>query len=338
MLSAMSDVELADVLHHAESAHEGIGGSKLSIRVGGTQVFVKLIRLTDPERDAGPACTRNLFDLPTSYQYGVGAGSTGFNVWREVAAHEIARDWVLDGACPSFPLLYHWRVLPRRGTTPATADVDRAVRFWGNSAAVETRLRALEDSTTVIALFLEHVPFVLRDWLTDQLANSTARSLGRIALVEQELFGAVDHLRSQGFIHFDAHFDNVLTDGHHVYLSDFGLVTARRFQLSSVEQHFVQLAADHDLAYCAAALVNAVVSTVADIATPRARNDYVRHCAESGEASALGRFADMVVRYAPAASVMNDFYWQLFDANFSAPFPAADVATALNKATLVTGC
>jgi hypothetical protein len=329
----MSDVELADVLRHAGSGYEGIGGSKLSIRVGGTPVFVKLIRLTDPERDAGPACTRNLFDLPTYYQYGV--GSTGFNVWREVAAHELASAWVLDGACPNFPLLYHWRVLPRRGPTTATADIDQAVRFWGNSAAVQTRLRALEDSTAVIALFLEHVPFVLRDWLTDQLANSTSRSLSRIALVEQELFGAVDHLRSQGFIHFDAHFDNVLTDGHHVYVSDFGLVTARRFQLSSVEQHFVQLATDHDLAYCAAALVNAIVSTVADVATPRTRNDYVRRCAESGKAAALGRFGDMVVRYAPAASIMNDFYWQLFDANFSAPFPAADVATALKAADLL---
>jgi hypothetical protein len=124
VLSAMSDIELAARL--AGSGHdgiEGIGGSKLSLWVGDTQVFVKLIRLTDLERDAGPACTSNVFDLPSWYQYGVGPGSTGFNAWREVAAHEIARDWVLNAACPSFPILYHWRVLPRPDTTTSAPAI-----------------------------------------------------------------------------------------------------------------------------------------------------------------------------------------------------------------------
>jgi hypothetical protein len=336
-LASMSDAELTTVLRrHAASSAEGIGGSKRSIRVGDCQVFVKLIRLTDVEREAGPASTANLFDLPAWYQYGVGPGSTGFNVWREVAGHEIARDWVLDGVCSNFPLLYHWRVLPRCGTAPDTTDIERVVEFWGNSTAVEGRLRALANSTAVVALFLEHIPFVLRDWLNHQLASSAAGVTG-IGLVERELLGAVAHLRSQGLTHFDAHFVNALTDGQHIYLSDFGLLTARRFELSRAEHRFAQLTADHDLAYCATALVNAIVSIRAGVREPRARNSYIRRCAESGRAAGLGPFAATVVRYAPVASVMNDFYWQLYDAKLRTPFPTATVSRTLEGAGLLGG-
>ena len=46
-------------------------------------------------------------------------------------------NWVLAGRSASFPLLYHWRVLP--GAAPLTqehADVERVVEYWGGSAAV----------------------------------------------------------------------------------------------------------------------------------------------------------------------------------------------------------
>jgi hypothetical protein len=337
-LAAMSDAELSTVLsQHVANGAAGIGGSKLSIEVADWQVFVKLIPLTDLEQEAGPASTGNLFDLPTWYQYGVGPGSTGFNVWREVATHEIASDWVLDRACSNFPLLYHWRVLPHWGATSITTDIDRVVEFWGNSTAIESRLRALERSTAVVALFLEHIPMVLGDWLADQLARAAAECSDSVALVERELLGAVAHMRSEGLTHFDGHFDNALTDGRHIYLSDFGLATARRFELNSAEQQFVQLTADHDLAYCAARLVNAIVSIRAGLRDPRARNDYVRRCAKSGRASGLGPFAETVVRYAPVASVMNDFYWQLHGAELRTPFPAASATAALKEAGLLEG-
>jgi hypothetical protein len=335
-LAAMPDAELRAVLRqHAASGTDGIGGSKVAIEVGGRKVFVKLVPLTDVEREAGPASTRNLFDLPAWYQYGVGPGSTGFNVWREVASHEIASAWVLGGACRNFPLLHHWRVLPHWGSTSAGMDIAGMVHFWGDSIAVEARLRALETSTAVVALFLEHVPQAVGDWLADQLANDTVECADSVALVEQELLGAVAHMRSQGFIHFDAHFDNALTDGRRIYLSDFGLATAFRFELSRAEQQFAQLRADHDLAYCAARLVNAIVSgRAAGVHDARSRNDYVQRCAESGHASGLGPFAETVVRYAPVASVMNDFYWQLHDAELHTSFPAASVASALQEVGL----
>lgn len=160
-LLSMSDAELIAMHARADYGKVSIGGATQSIRVADTPVFVKLVRLTERGRDAGPACTANLFDLPTWYLYGVGAGSTGFNAWREVAAHQILSGWVLDGARSNFPLLYHCRALPRlapEAEAAAIIDVDAAVQFWGDLPAVEARLRALNESSTVIALFLEHVP------------------------------------------------------------------------------------------------------------------------------------------------------------------------------------
>jgi len=51
-----------------------------------------------------------------------------------------------------------------------------------------------------------------------------------VTLVDQQLLQAAGHMRSRGMSHFDPHFDNVLTDGHRIYLSDFGLATSRQFR------------------------------------------------------------------------------------------------------------
>jgi hypothetical protein len=335
-LQSMADSELVALLGQHLPESVGIGGRTRSISIAGKPVFVKLVRLTDLERDAGSNCTANLFDLPTWYQYGVGKGSTGFNAWREVAAHRAASDCVLNGKCANFPLLYHWRELPQSRSVEAavdTTDIARAVGFWRNSQAVETRLRALADSRTVIALFLEHFRFVLRHWMTDQLLAGPEPAQRAVMLVDQQLLGAVSHLRSAGMTHFDAHFDNVLTDGQRIVLSDFGLATARQFQLTSTERCFVVLTADHDLAYCAATLVNTIVGTLFGFSGPKERNAYVRGCGQRRQCAGLtGQLADTVVRYARVTTVINDFYWQLHVGNQTADYPAADIAAALEEA------
>lgn len=335
-LAAQSDLELTELVSRRDRQRVGIGGSTHVIQVAGKPVFVKLVRVTDLERAAGSECTGNLFGLPTWYQYGVGEGSAGFNAWREVAAHQWTSGWARNGQCDNFPLLYHWRELPRHDLGEAASDragIDRAVRFWGASRAVETRLRPLAESRTAVALFLEHIPFVLRRWLTDQLTAGSAQAQTAVMLVDQQLLRAVAYMRSQGMSHFDAHFDNVLTDGHRMYLSDFGLATSRHFQLDSTERDFAALTSDHDLAYCATALVNTIASTLLGFAGPDERNDYVRHCSYSGRAADLtGALADTVVRYATLATIVNDFYWQLYEGELTAEYPAAAIAAAIERA------
>ena len=182
-------------------------------------------------------------------------------------------------------------------------------------------------------MFLEHVPFTLRGWLAGQLAAGLAQADAAVTLVDQQLLAAVQHLRAAGMTHFDAHFDNVLTEGHGIYLSDFGLATAHRFQLNAAERRFVQLTDGHDLAYCTTALVNAIVGSLPGLQDARLRNAYVRRCADSGRAEDVtGRAAEIVLRYAGIATVVNDFYWQLHAGEQTTAYPADAIAAALASA------
>ena len=38
----------------------------------------------------------------------------------------------------------------------------------------------------------------------------------------------------------------------------------------------------------------------------------------------------MIRRLAPTTALVNDFYWQLYDGNLRAQFPAVELATTLN--------
>ncbi len=135
--------------------------------------------------------------------------------------------------------------------------------------------------------------------------------------------------------HFDAHFDNVLTDGDRIYLSDFGLATSRHFQLDATERDFVTLTSDHDLAYCAATMVNTIASNHFRFTRADERNAYLRRCSDSGVAPGLtGAIAETVVRYASVATVVNDFYWMLHDGEVTAEYPAHTIAAAIDRANI----
>jgi hypothetical protein len=335
-LTAMSDAEMVTLLESVDGTL-GIGGTTRVVPISDVPVFVKLVSLTDLERRAGPGCTSNLFELPTFYQYGVGVGSSGFNVWREVAVHEAATTWVVAAQSAAFPLLHHWRELQMRPTDlPADrgARIEGALRFWNGSAAVRRRLESLAGATTVIALFIEHVPFTLRPWLTTELVAGRDRADTVLTSVEPQLLTAVAHLRSEGITHFDAHFDNVLTDGHQLMVADFGLATAHRFDLSPAERTFFEKTSNHDTAYCVTALVNTVVTALCDLTDAGERNRFIARVAASHRVEGLaGRAEDVVLRFADVATIVNDFYWRLHNGT-TAEYPAGRISAALGAAGL----
>lgn len=115
-LTLLSDAALAGlVAARAEPGATGIGGHTATLSVAGTPVFVNQVPVT--ARDlAHPHSTANLFGLPMYCRYGV--GSTGFGVWRELAAHRLTTGWVVSGRHAAFPLLHHWRVLPAGSALP----------------------------------------------------------------------------------------------------------------------------------------------------------------------------------------------------------------------------
>ena len=116
--------------------------------------FVKRFPLTDRERrPENVRSTANLFGLPPFCHYGV--GGPGFGAWRQLAANVITTGWVLDGRCPGFPILHHWRVLPGAPAAPDEhADVDAAVAYWAGAPQVRERIGAVANASAGVLLFL----------------------------------------------------------------------------------------------------------------------------------------------------------------------------------------
>jgi hypothetical protein len=227
--------------------------------VAGTSVFIKRVALTERERKE-PGQTRNLFGLPGFFQYGV--GSAGFGVWRELAAHQRATEWVLTEQCESFPLLHHWRIaegrapegrtvkgrtvkggtLKGRTAQPRVAHlhetIDEAVAFWDGDEAVRGRLEAIGSATASLLLVLEFVGATQSEWLTARPEQ--------IDRVGDQLLATVDFMSSQGMVHFDAHPRNVLVDRERVYVTDFGLALDAGFDLGADEANFLARHLDFD--------------------------------------------------------------------------------------------
>ena len=333
-LAARSEGELTAFVQAASLHGVGVGGSSLIADADGVPVFVKRIPITDREL-AHPHSTANLFGLPVRRQYGMyRRPGPGFGAWRELAANQIVTEGVLAGETESFPLLYHWRVLPGRPPVAAEhLDVEAVVAQFGGDQAVQARFEALADATASLVLFLEHLPDGLPRWLNDPA--------GRAATMERQLFEMVAFLRQRRLLHLDGHFGNIRADDDQLYLVDFGLATSPRFDLSDAERDFVARNAGHDADYAAMRLVNWLVTSACGVPVPAggrpvARDRFVRRCASGAiprDVSPL--VADIIARHAPAAARMNDFCGRLFDGDLQAEYPATVDAGA---ATVPLSC
>jgi hypothetical protein len=306
------------------------------MEVQGTPVFVKRVPLTDLELAADHVrSTANLFRLPLFYQYGV--GSSGFGAWRELAAHELTTGWALRNEYAGFPLLYHWRVLPDSppvGFADALGGVEGAVAHWDGSSAVRRRLEAIGKASYSLVLFLEHVPRTLSAWLRDARDAGGAQQAGRgdgsaaYRWVEDALVRGTEFMSGRGLVHFDAHFDNLLTDGRQVYFADFGLALSRDFELSAREREFL---ADHlvyDRSYAPTHLLrHHLPEEVRGGAGP---GDFLRAwVAGRRPGSVPSGLAGVIDRHAPHAVVLDDFHHRLLTRSKRTPFPAAEVRRAL---------
>jgi hypothetical protein len=318
-LAARKDAELAALLHAAPAGAVGVGGGSAVLDVDGVPVFAKQIPITNREL-AHPHSTANLFGLPTYCQYGMyRLAGPGFGAWRELAANTIITEGVLGGEAESFPLLYHWRVLPGRPPIASEhLDVDAVVAQFSGVAAVRVRFEELAAASSSLVLFHEYVPYPLHDWLNDPAEEA--------ATFERQLFEVVAFLRSRELLHMDGHFGNMRADDDRIYLVDFGLATSPRFDLSNAERDFVAHHVGHDADYAAMRLVNWLVTTVCGVSAPAsggpvARNMYVRRCASGDIPQGVpAAVAGILARHAPAAAQMNDFCWRLFDGDIHAQY------------------
>ncbi|MFI6492423.1 protein kinase family protein [Streptomyces sp. NPDC050564] len=302
-LALCSDHELAELVAAGRPLGSGIGGRSVLLDVADTPVFVKRVPLTDAERlRENVRYTANLFQLPPFCQYGI--GGPGFGAWRELAVHIMTTNWVVAGQFGGFPLMYHWRVLPDtvQPLPEELADVERAVAYWGGSPQVRQRIEALRTASASVALFLEYIPHNLHDWL-----GSRFESEGVCSRVERGLEAGVSFMNARGLLHFDAHFENILTDGRQLYFADYGLALSSRFRLSREEADFFERHRTYDRSYTRTYLVNWLVTASCGSGREE-REALVRGYAGGERPDGIpSEVASILTRHAPLAAVMADF-------------------------------
>ncbi len=231
-IAQLDNAQLCSLFDHSASNQSSTGwGMNHAIVLGQSKVFVKRVPITNIEFD-NLFSTRNFYDLPTYCNYGF--GSTGFGVFRELVTHIKTTNWVLEGAIATFPLMYHYRIIPLYGLHE---DVDRErlkayVEYWGNSENVGKYVLDRANANYELVLFLEYIPHVLETWLWEN-PNKLQQTL-------DDVRSTIDFLRTKGIIHFDPHFRNILTDGEQTYLTDFGLALDKSFALTKDEESFFE--------------------------------------------------------------------------------------------------
>ncbi|MFI6582713.1 protein kinase family protein [Embleya sp. NPDC050493] len=326
-LAMCGDRALRELVDTAMPIGSGIGGKASLLEVAGTPVFVKRVPLTDLERRPEHVrSTANLFEVPVFCHYGVGAiGGPGFGAWRELAVHTMTTNWVLAGEYEGFPLMYHWRVLP--DTTPLPeelADVERAVAYWGGDSRVRRRIRALRESSASVALFLEYIPQNLHRWLGTRVEAGERTADRACTMVERELALGTSFMNSRGLLHFDAHFENILTDGRRLYFADYGLALSSRFELSQDETDFFDRHRTYDRDYTATYLVNWLVTALFGYRREDGdgRYELVRAFAEGKRPTGIPEEAAAILaRHAPTAAVISDFNRTFQRRSRQTPYP-----------------
>jgi hypothetical protein len=325
-LACLSNEKLKQILVDGKPMHEGIGGKSALISIDDTPVFVKKVPLTDLEQlPQHFMSTANYFDLPLSYQYGV--GSAGFGAWRELVTHIMTTNWVITGDCENFPIMYHWRILPSEPSDiNYWGDLEQYCMYWQNSAAIRKRVEDLNKASMHIALFLEYVPQNLHEWLQCQIAKGDDNAETAVAFVDEYLRATNKHMSTHGLIHFDAHFENILTDGERLYLSDFGLALSSKFDLTPAETEFLKQHQLYDQACAAVNLLHCIITSFFGKEHWEVRlREYL--------AGKLGNtpptIAAVIKQYAPIALVMDEFFQKLQKESKSTSYPAAQLEKLL---------
>jgi hypothetical protein len=289
------------------------------------------VPLTDLERRPEHVrSTANLFELPVFCHYGIGTiGATSFGAWRELAVHTMTTNWVLAGEHEGFPLMYHWRVLPDSTPLPEElADVERAVAYWGGGSQVRRRIRALQESSASVALFLEYIPQNLHQWLGTQVEAGDQAANRACAMVERELAAGTSFMNSRGLLHFDAHFENILTDGRRLYFADYGLAMFSGFELSQDEACFFDRHQTYDRCYTATYLVNWLVTALLGYQREDRDGRYalVRAYAQGKRPTGVPEEAAAILaRHAPIAAVMSDFNLKFQRKSRQTPYPLEEI-------------
>ncbi len=334
-LARLNQEKLKQILADAKPMHAGIGGQSCLSYIDETPVFIKKVPLTDLEQaPQNFLSTANLFNLPLSYQYGI--GSTGFGAWRELATHILTSNWVITGECPNFPILYHWCIFqqdPTELNLEEWGDIDAYCQYWEHSRPIRKRVECLNKASSHIALFLEYIPQNLYEWLSIEISKGSGTAELAIASVDAHLKATSTYMNRNGLIHFDAHFKNILTDGRQLYFSDFGLALSSKFDISTTEAEFLKRHQNYDTSYASLNLLLSIFGAVfkKDPWDVRLRE----HIAYEPDALSPA-IASIIKRHMPIGLIMDEFLEKLRKENKSTPYPDISLKKLLTLSSETT--
>jgi hypothetical protein len=323
-LAKLSDERVQDLIENSVPIEEATSNRVAFCTFKKQKVFLKRIPLADLENESGNhLSTANLFKLPLFCQYRL--GSPGFGAWRELAAQKMASDWVLNGKCANFPLLYHWRVIPSQTAEPVDDDereaaqekIEGQVEYWGNSDSTRLRFESLANATSELVIFLEYFPQNLKTWLTERLTEGGEIAEAALRFVDHHLAETNSFMKANGLIHFDAHFENILTDGEMIYFSDFGLALSSQFKLGKDELEFFNEHEDFDAANSAMTMVGFLIRAYFEKGSwDQQLCDFV-----DGKLGAVPDTVDEIIRRdAAIALILKNFFNRFID-DKTTPFP-----------------
>ncbi|MFL2868559.1 MAG: hypothetical protein ACJZ78_07115 [Prochlorococcus marinus] len=258
-LKSINHENLLNLLKNGTKLGEGYGTTFI-LDIDSTNVFAKQIPLTEFEnRPENRQSTVNLFNLPDFYQYGV--GSSGFSAWRELITQSKVNDWVINGECENFPLMYESRILPIiKKKKLSTFEIEKYIEYWGGSYAISDKIIATQKTNTSITLFIEYIPDTLDKWIEKQFQYGSEAAVKAIEIIEGSLDSTIQFMKKKGMLHFDTYLNNLLTDGQRLYFCDFGLTISSEYNLSKEELNFFNKHQNHDLSTALWSLLSKVLN------------------------------------------------------------------------------
>jgi hypothetical protein len=177
------------------------------------------------------------------------------------------------------------------------------------------RARLLENlkASADIVVFLEYFPENLHKWLRKQILVGGDVAELACEMVESNLKAITSFINSRGLLHFDAHFNNILTDGYNLYFSDFGLALYTQFELSEEESDFFKKNHNYDQCYIMAYFVEWLLTELFGAENWAIGNyNAILHEYAAGKGRPLLPVIEAIImRYAPIAVVMNEFFLKL---------------------------
>jgi hypothetical protein len=170
------------------------------------------------------------------------------------------------------------------------------------------RLEALQNASAHVNLFLEYVPETLHHWLSEKVAAGGTAAETAIQRVDRNLKATNAMMLAHGLTHFDAHFENILTDGEELYFTDFGLALSLQFELTGAEVDFWGRHRNFDCCNSAMSLVGCIIKGAFD------EDDWEAPLSEylKGNMNPLPPAVDAVVRRdAGVAQTLSAFFKEL---------------------------